>query len=422
MSAPANDMIDPAQLCIGLHVHLDIPWTEHPFTFSSFKIKNLEQIATLQALGLKQIRYSAAKSDCAPLAEPAVPSAPPAPTDPADDPVYQAKRARIERLAAQRARIAACEREFVSSARMVKSIDQNLFARPEMARQEAAQLVGTIADSMLTDAEVAINLMKDRVGADDTYHHSLNVTVLAMMLAKELQAPKEAIRGLGTAALFHDVGKHDIPTTITRKQVALTKPEISLLQQHCAYGVEIGRKLGLSQEALNVILQHHERVDGSGYPKGLKGNEISMLARIVAVPNMFDNLCNPPNPARALTPHEALSTMYGQQRGHLETKVLNTFIRCMGVYPPGTVVVLSNESLAMVVSVNSARPLLPTVLVYDPAVPREEAVLVELEQAQEVSIVRTVRPQQLPDAALDYLSPKARLAYYFDTPGHGTKP
>ncbi|HJV94907.1 MAG TPA: DUF3391 domain-containing protein, partial [Albitalea sp.] len=129
---PTPKYIAPSQLCIGLHVHLDLSWMEHPFTFSSFKIKSLEQIETIQSLGLTRIRYSPEKSDCAalPVPQAAAPAPPPA-ADREHDPMYRAKRARIEQLVAQRAKLAACEREFLSSARAVKSINENLFARPE---------------------------------------------------------------------------------------------------------------------------------------------------------------------------------------------------------------------------------------------------------------------------------------------------
>jgi len=413
---PSTDtFISPAQLCVGLHVHLDLPWTDHPFTFSSFKIKNLEQIVTLQALGLTRIRYNRARSDGEPLAVPK--GVPPEPTPPVsndDDPLYQAKRVRVERLLAQQARVAKCEREFLSSARAVKSINQNLFAKPEQSRQDAESLVQAIADSMLTESDIAINLMKDKVGGEDVYFHSLNVTLLSMMLAKELKAPREAIRLIGMGAMFHDVGKVDIPDRIVRKAEALTKPELTLLQQHCAYGVETGRKLGLSNEALTVIAQHHECADGTGYPKGLKGADIFLLARVVAIVNTYDNLCNPVKQSAALTPHQALSLMYAQQRSKFDGAALTTLVRCMGIYPPGTVVVLSNDSVGMVVSVNSAVPLKPTVLIYDPAVPRERAILVELESEPEVSISRALKPDQLPAPIYEYLAPRRRLTYYFD--------
>ncbi len=416
----SDEYILPSQLCIGLHVHLDLGWTDHPFTFSNFKIKSLDQVATLQGLGLERIRYTPAKSDVKPLEAPETASAPPAERAPSEDPAFQAKRERIARLAQQRSRIAACEKAFVSSVQTVKSITANLYAKPDQAREDALALVKAIADSMLTDAEVAINLMKDKIGGEETYLHSLNVTMLCMMLAKELKAPPEAIRVLGMGALMHDIGKNEVPNRIQRATSPLTRHEVALLRQHVPFGVNLGRKLGLSQEVLTIVAQHHECVDGSGYPAGLSGNSISMLARILAVANVYDNLCNPPNPFMARTPHEALSTMYGQQRAMFELLPLNTFIRCMGVYPPGTLVALSNEAMAIVVSVNSARPMKPTVLVHDSAVPRDEAILVELEREPEVAIVRALRPQQLPDDVREYLSPRTRMTYYFDSEKAGS--
>lgn len=415
MSSSNSGYVTPAQLCIGMYVQLDLPWTEHPFTFSSFKIKNLEQIVTLQALGLKRIQYNPTKSDSGPLKVPKDFASGSPPAKQLDDgPLYLAKRARIERLLSQQARVTACEREFMTSARAVKSINQNLFAKPEQARQEAETLVQAIADSMLTDSDIAINLMKDQVGGEDVYFHSLNVTLLSMMLAKELKAPREAIRLMGMGAMFHDVGKIDIPDRIVRKPDPLTMPELSLLQQHCAYGVETGRKLGLPAAALLVIAQHHEYMDGSGYPKGLTGADFNLLARIVAIVNAYDNLCNPFKFSLALTPHQALSLMYAQQRARFDAAALTAFVRCMGIYPPGTIVVLSNDSVGMVVSVNSSKPLKPTVLIYDPQVPRDRAILVELESEPDVLISRALKPDQLPQPIYDYLSPRRRVTYYFD--------
>ena len=414
-STSTSAQITPDRLCIGMYVQLDMSWTDHPFTFSSFKIKNLAQIETLQSLGLATIHYNPAKSDNAPLAA----SAEAAPVPAAakshdDDPLYQAKRARVKRLLAQQARVAAGEREFLSSARAVKAIGHNIHARPEEAREGAQALVKSIADSMLTQSDIAINLMKDQVGGEDVYFHSLNVTLLSMMLAKELKAPANLIQLLGMGAMFHDAGKADIPDRIARKPEALSKPEQTLLQQHCAFGVDAGRKMALPNEVLMVIAQHHEHMDGSGYPKGLKGNECYLLGRIVAIANAYDNLCNPIKQSVALTPHQALSLMYAQQRARFDGVPLATFVRCMGIYPPGTIVMLSNESVGMVVSVNSSVPLKPTVLIYDRYVPREKAILVELESEPDVTIARAITPEQLPKLVFDYLAPRRRVTYYFD--------
>lgn len=412
-SSAGEHYVTPGQLCVGLYVHLDLTWVNHPFTFSSFKIKSQEQIATIQALGLTRIRYSPAKSDEKPGPEPANPMASVATHSPESDLAYQAKRERLEKLTLQRTKVASCEREFLSTTRIIKSINQNLFSRPDEVREQANTLVSGMADSMMVDADIAIQLMADKVGGEDVYLHSLNVTLLSMMLAKEMKAPLEAIKLLGMGALFHDAGDAEIPERITRKMEALTRNELALLQQHCGHGVDVGKKLGLPPEALLVIAQHHERVDGSGYPLKMQAAQLSLLSRIVAVVNAYDELCNPVNPAKAMTPHEALSTMYAQQRSQSDPLAMTTFVRCMGVYPPGTIVVLSNGSLGMVASVNSTRPLKPTILVYDPAVPKEEAILVDLEQEPDVVVSRAIKPQQLPQAAHDYLSPRKRMSYHF---------
>lgn len=415
-SSSDSSYITPAQLCIGLHVHIDLAWTEHPFTFSSFKIKSLEQIVTLQLLGLTRIRYTPTKSDGKPLRVPAGPApvATPAPPHDEDNALYQSKQARVKRLLEQQAKVALCERKFLSSARRVKSINQNIFSDPTQAREDAESLIEGIADSMLPDCDIAITLMKDKVGYEEVYFHSLNVMLLSMMLARELKKSPESIRLLGMGAMFHDIGKRDIPDRIVRKTEALTQPELALLQQHCAYGVETGRKLDLPDEALMVIEQHHEFMDGSGYPKGLKGGD-SLLARIVAIANTYDNLCNPLKLNQALTPHQALSLMYAQQRTKFAAAPMTAFVRCIGIYPPGTIVVLSNECVGMVVSVNSSKPLKPTVLIYDPEIPRERAILVELESEPEVSISRALTPEDLPQPIFDYLSPRRRVIYYLNS-------
>lgn len=414
--------IAPAQLRLGLYVHVELPWTEHPFTFSSFKITSQEQIATLQSLGLTAIRYNPTKSDNEPLEASTAAVAKSVVSGAVQEAqINQAKRTRIERLLSQQTRAATCAKAFESTANTVKSINNHALSNPEQARKEAETLVQTMADSMLTDADVAINLMKDHIGSEDVYFHSLNVTLLAMMLAKEMKAPGEAIRQMGMGSMFHDIGKANIPDRILRKTDPLNRPELSLLKMHCAYGVEIGQKMGLSTAAVKVILQHHEHVDGSGYPKGIQGNQINLLARIVAIVNTFDNLCNPVKQSLAVTPHQALSLMYAHQSGRFDKAALAAFVRCMGVYPAGTVVLLSNDSVGIVVSVNTAKPLKPTVLIYDPQVPREQAILVELASDPDVTISRALQPDQLSKPIHEYLSPGRHVTYYFDTESSGPK-
>jgi putative nucleotidyltransferase with HDIG domain len=406
------------QLQVGMFVILDLHWLDHDFARNSFKIKNEEQLIKLRQLGLKKIRIDPARCDVVP--EPASPDiltpAADAPAPPADSEMAKAKRERLERINQQRAAVVECERQFLKTANTLKAINSNLFAKPQEAYQRANELVGEMVDSILTDRDIAIHLMKDKYGGEDMYFHSLNVSVLAMMVAKQMNMEKEEVRELGFGCLFHDIGKLDIPDKVLLKGSGLTRAEQHLLEQHCAYGLPIAQKLGLSKKAVEIILQHHEYMDGTGYPNQLKGEQIAPLARIVAIVNTYDNLCNRPNPADSLSPFAALSHMYAQKRKQLDPGPLGIFIRCLGVYPPGTVVKLSDGTLGLVVAVNSSKPLRPSVLIHDPEVPSSEAVVLDLENEPELQIAECLRPAQLPRATLEYLAPRRRMNYYFDLP------
>ncbi|WP_437882608.1 hypothetical protein [Pseudomonas sp. LRF_L74] len=134
----------------------------------------------------------------------------------------------------------------------------------------------------------------------------------------------------------------------------------------------------------------------------------------MSIANRFDNLCNPVNPRDGLSPHEALANMYGQERSHFDEVMLKAFIRCMGVYPPGSLVQLSDERYALVLGMSPTQPLKPTLIVYDAEVPKSEALIVDLEQERDLSIARSLRPAQLPQAELEYLNPRQQVSYYVD--------
>ncbi len=405
------------QLQIGVYICLDLGWMNHPFSFNNFKIRNADQIKTLRELGLTAVRWDPERSDQKPLprgtAAPAPVAAPAAPSD-AENPVTIAKRARIERLRVQREKIARVEQAFTSAAAIVKSLGKDIYARPAETIAQADKLVGEVVDVLLAAPELAVQVMSGKAGSEELYFHSLNVSVLAMILARELKLPAEVVRIVGIGAMFHDVGLNEVPAKIINNPGPLTKAEREFRDLHCVYGLDIGTRAGLATPVLNIIHQHHEHFDGSGFPQRLKAEAIDLLARLVGVVNAYDNLCNPVNVALALTPHEALSQLFAQQRNHFDPKLLQAFIRFMGVYPPGTVVGLSNEALGLVIKVNSARPLRPTLIIYDPDVPKQEAIILDLEEEPDVNITRAIRPGNLPPPVLEYLSPRRRVSYFFD--------
>lgn len=417
--------IDIDRLQVGLYVTLDMPWLDHQFLTNSFKIKDEKQLAEIRRLGLVSIRYSPSRSEVEPLPAPAEPdSAAPPPSPPPPSPEELAaiarKKGRVERLRVLRQSVNQCEKQFVQAAGTYKEINQHLHSRPRESVKLAAELVTRMADSLLIDKDLAIHAMNDKVAGEDVYFHSLNVSVLAMMLAREMRLGRPEIGLAGLGGLFHDIGKNRVPASILRKSSPLTQAEQHFLAEHPKYGEEIGRTMHLPEPVLDIIRHHHEYLDGTGYPGHLRGQAIPLLTRVVTIANTFDNLCNHANPAKSLTPYEAVSLMFAKQRDRYDATALSVFIHCMGVYPPGTVVRLSDEIWGMVVSVNVRQPLRPVVLIHDPVVPKEEAILINLEEERDFKITATCRPAELPREVLEYLSPRRRVTYYFNE-GTGEK-
>ncbi len=417
ISEPLRISVD--RLRPGIYVRIELSWLDHPFSFNSFKIRDQEQLDTLLSLGLRDVLYVPGKSDVEPLPPGGSPaSVEVQPVVPEQNlPALEEKKRRIERVSREREAIQRCEKKFVGAVGAVKNLMRNLLARPTESLQTADGLIREMVESMLVDRNIAVHLMNDKIAGEDVYYHSLNVTVLSMILGREAGLSGEQINLLGMGALFHDVGKSRIPDQILLKTEPLNHAERALYRLHCQMGVEIAEKLGLSPEAVTVISQHHETMDGKGYPHALTGNRISRLARIVAIVNAYDNHCNHINPNDSLTPHEALALMFAKERQHYDDELLRLFIKCMGVYPPGSIVQLSNEAVGMVVSINPNQTLRPSVLVYDPTVPKEEAIIFDLEDDPDIKIVECIRPHLLLREIYDYLSPRKRATYYFG--GHG---
>jgi len=204
---------------------------------------------------------------------------------------------------------------------------------------------------------------------------------------------------------------------VRHREETFSPAEHQEYEQHVAHGLVHAKRMGLSAGATTVIAQHHEHADGTGFPLKLNTDRMTLAARIVSLVDRYDNLCNPYFLAKAMTPHEALSLLFAQGKTQYDTTILSGFIKMMGVYPPGSTVQLTDDRHAMVVGVSSTRSLKPSVLVHDPRVAREEAIVLDLETAEGVGIRRSVRVAQLPRAAQEYLAPAQRMCYYFEPAG-----
>ncbi|WCP66688.1 HD-GYP domain-containing protein [Vibrio tubiashii] len=405
----------------GLHIRLPVKWNEHPFLFNSFKIKDEDQIRMIRHLGIKHVFINPSQSDTQPLpvAEEQVSEGVELvlheEIDLEAQKLWKEKQDRIEKLSAYRRRVINCEKEFERSLSRMRAVMNKIRNRPEQAVDEASQLVNDIVDKLLSDDNVTLHLMNGKSEFEDIYFHSLNVSVVAMMIAKAKQLSADQIKEVAFASLFHDMGKVKVPTAILRKPTPLTEPEKNYLKLHTKYGLEIAANMdSFPESARTVIAQHHELNDGSGYPEGLKEEQIDELTQIVSVANAYDNLCHSNIPSEQKIPYVALSHLYKNCKHHYNNENLSLLIKFMGIYPPGTVVQLSNDMVGLVISVNAQNILHPNVLIYDPSVPRTQAPIIDLAE-KDIKIVNAILPTKLPDKVREYLNPRSRISYFFDS-------
>jgi HD-GYP domain-containing protein (c-di-GMP phosphodiesterase class II) len=420
MNKDLFDFVSANDLRLGLFVDLDLGWMAHPFPSSRFKLTSQRQIEVLKGLGVDRIRFIPAKSDL-PAADNA--DAAPVPPDAAAAAQAQALEAsqQAQRLVQQRARARAdqqqslnqCERRFAESAQQYRNTLVLLHGKPAEAARLCKELVQGLAAEMLQQGDTAIRLLTE-VAGDKASMHPVNVTVLSLLLGCAMGMPEAELVDLGLAAFLHDIGKVELPERLRRTEENFSSAEHKAYQAHVGHSVRMARTMALSPGVVQCIAQHHELADGSGFPERIKLEAQSPGARILALVNRYDGLCNPARPSTSMTPHEALAAIFSQQKTRFDGAALSAFIRLIGVYPPGSVVQLNDERHALVVSVNAARPLKPRVMVHEPSTPRHEALILDLELAPNASIRRSLKPASLPAAALDYLQPRQRICYFFE--------
>jgi HD-GYP domain-containing protein (c-di-GMP phosphodiesterase class II) len=195
-----------------------------------------------------------------------------------------------------------------------------------------------------------------------TFTHMVNVSVLSVLIGMQLGLDKKDLTDLGQGGLLHDTGKTKVPISIINKNGRLDQEELREIQKHPAYGQEILLESGIKDEGiLAPVLQHHEKVDGSGYPYGLKDESIHFFAKIAAVADIYDALTTVRSYKKAMIPYKAVSIILSMVK-HFDPKVIQAFINLMGLYPVGTVLELSNGNIAVVVETNVSSPLRPVVM------------------------------------------------------------
>lgn len=398
----------------GLFISLThLGWVRHPFLLNEFRISNERQILALKEMGLTDIPWDPERSTTAPLPEAAVQEEEMDFGSAALEGMLDEKKQRMDRVRRQRENLARREREYEREIGAASEILKDIGPRPAEAHGEALKLVSHMVDGLMGAENVVIQLMSQKVKEAGLAYHSLNVMVLSLLLGKAAGLSAEEMKYLGVGALLHDAGKSEIPPRILRA-ANRTPPEEEFYRAHVGYGIKaVAAAKAMVVQARNVIACHHERWDGTGFPNHLAGEKIPRLARIAALANRYDNLCNPFDIKEARTPSEALVHLFKKEGAAFDPVLLQLFIKILGVYPPGTFVSLSNGAIGLVLESHPTHLLLPLVMLYDGEIPRSEALMLDLKEA-ELSVEKTLNPATLPLAVVEYLAPRGRLDYYVE--------
>ncbi|MBQ2823876.1 MAG: HD-GYP domain-containing protein [Oscillospiraceae bacterium] len=225
-----------------------------------------------------------------------------------------------------------------------------------------------LIDSLSSHKDILVNIADIKMYDDYTYHHSLSVAIMALAIGIELGFPNNMLNELGVAGLLHDVGKVSVPIEIITKPGRLTKEEFEVVRMHPVYAAQHLKERNLVNDNIfKGIIQHHEKMDGTGYPYKLSGKQIHPYARILAVADVYDALTSNrpyriPNP-----PNEAIEFIMAGNETHFDEQIIRAFLRKVAPFPVGAKVKLSNGENATVLKNYPDAPLRPMVSVTDSA-------------------------------------------------------
>ncbi|WP_439827306.1 HD-GYP domain-containing protein [Aeromonas enteropelogenes] len=261
-----------------------------------------------------------------------------------------------------------------------------------------AEVAEEMVDTMFTHGDAMLCLA--RIRAKDAYlmEHSMNVAILLANFGRYLGLERSVLKELTLGGLLHDVGKIMTPDEVLHKPGKLTDEEFAIMRQHVvhSYGILKNTK-GITATMLEVAANHHERLDGSGYPRKLKGDQLSLHTRMSCIVDVYDAITADRVYKTGMQPTQAFRILLKGINQHFDAELVTKFIKCMGVYPVGTLVMLSNQRLAIVMQRNEQQPLKPVVKVIYHATQRHYLEVQWLDLAKsnvQESIESTVDPKE----------------------------
>ena len=225
-----------------------------------------------------------------------------------------------------------------------------------------SEIVNRIVDDLLSNKNIMINLADLRSVDEYTFAHSVNVAVVAIVIGKALGYNQLRLRDLGIGAILHDIGKTEIPLEILNKPGRLEASEVEIMKKHTEYGYEIlKRHRDISTLSRGIPLMHHERIDGSGYPYGKKGDEIHEFAKIVAIADTYDAMTSNRIYKQKVAPDKAIEYLVSTGNYNFDYNIVKLFLNHVTLYPVGTIVRLNTAQKGIVIDNNQYSPTRPIV-------------------------------------------------------------
>ncbi|MGX9461637.1 HD-GYP domain-containing protein [Shewanella sp. A14] len=391
--------IPVSQLVIGLTVKLPLSWTSHPFFRSKVKLEQQVQIEMIKGLDVEFV-YVIDGHDL--LIEAAEPAALEQNEEVANHEVdYRTLAKKSMRVSQQR---------FVKSVNDSRTVFGKVVSDPEGAYREAATLVEDLVDHLYESETPHLTLVGSGETDMSVTQHGISVAVLSMMIAHSLSLSKKDVRDIALGSLFHDIGKLKVPDMIRRKRGELTDVEMNFLKMHPNFGYDMLNRTGLFPEAmLDIVLHHHEFIDGSGYPDNLSEAKILFTTQVVSLANDYETLLQ-----QYQTPQVALGILFKNHSSKHNDNLISVLVKILGIYPPGTIVRLTDDSLAKVM-MTTADVKQPHVWSCDigGAEPSFRFLINEDVQVKEV-----VKLDDLSDGAIKTLQANNPISFYFNNFNH----